>query len=53
MEVGVADAARRDLYEHLARARLRDRHLLDPERLVERADDGGAHGGWHKFPSSI
>jgi hypothetical protein len=43
VQVGVADAARRDAHEHLARARLGVAQLLDPERPRRPADNRCLH----------
>jgi hypothetical protein len=39
VEVGVADACRRDAHEHFARARFRELHLLDDEGCVRLVED--------------
>ena len=44
VEVGVADAARRDLHAHLVLMRLRHDQLLDGHGLVGLGEDGGPHG---------
>ena len=43
VEVGVADAARLEPHEHLARAGLGEVDLLHGERLAELLQDCGAH----------
>src|SRR5262249_34872652 len=43
MQVGVADAARKDLDEGLAGGRCRNRDLLDGEWLAKGADHGRLH----------
>ena len=44
VEVGVTDAARHDLDEHLAWRRIGHPDLLDGERVAERSNDGRLHG---------
>ncbi|MGY4623547.1 hypothetical protein ACVWY3_001303 [Bradyrhizobium sp. USDA 4486] len=50
VQVGVADAARFDLDQDLARTGLRHRHILDHQRLAELFDDGGFHGRHESAP---
>ena len=52
VEVRVADPGRRDANEDLVLVRLRNRYLLDRERLAELADDGCLHRAGHEFLSS-
>ena len=49
VDVGVAEPARLDPDEHLFGAGLGDRQILDLERLIEAADDGGFHGTTSDF----
>jgi hypothetical protein len=44
MEISVADAAGKNLDQHLAGAWNGNRSLFDGERLAERANDSGFHG---------
>jgi hypothetical protein len=47
MDIGVADAARMHLHEHVIRSGLRLRNVFDLPRTV----DGGYNGSFHKFAS--
>ena len=49
VEVRVADPGRRDANEDLVLVRLRNRYLLECERLSEFADDGCFHRVAHRF----
>src|SRR6188768_2110067 len=44
MNVGVAEPTRLDAHEQLSGGGLRDGQILDLQRAIEAADDGGLHG---------
>jgi hypothetical protein len=53
VQVGVADAARRDIDQNFAGSGNRHRHLAKREWLSELFDDGGLHSSVHVGSPSI
>ena len=53
VQVGVADPSLHDLYQGLARPRLRDGYLSHSQGLAEPLDNCRFHGSWDGHPSLL